>query len=169
MEQRANGQLLLWANPFTNLRVPKIFNLRTDPYERADVTSNTYYDWLIDHIFLLVPAQDYVGQFLATPTATKGSHLQYGRSSREAERSSSNSSKCMSAFGVKRTSRDWSSMSANDPKRTSAVQDCCRANRPLNPISPVANPCCNHIVGVVLSLRERQCDDAISSKLLVVP
>ena len=66
MKQRANGQLLLWANPFTNLRVPKIFNLRTDPYERADVTSNTYYDWLIDHVFLLVPAQDYVGQFLAT-------------------------------------------------------------------------------------------------------
>jgi arylsulfatase A-like enzyme len=55
-----------WANPFTNLRVPKIFNLRTDPYERADITSNTYYDWLIDHVFLLVPAQDYVGQFLAT-------------------------------------------------------------------------------------------------------
>ena len=46
--------------------MPKIFNLRTDPYERADVTSNTYYEWLIDHIFLLVPAQDYVGQFLAT-------------------------------------------------------------------------------------------------------
>ena len=66
MEQRANGQLLLWANPFTNLRVPKIFNLRTDPYERADITSNTYYDWLFDHVFLLVPAQDYVGQFLAT-------------------------------------------------------------------------------------------------------
>ena len=54
------------ANPFTNLRVPKIFNLRTDPYERADITSNTYYDWLLDHVFLLVPAQDYVGQFLAT-------------------------------------------------------------------------------------------------------
>ncbi len=33
----------------TPLRVPKIFNLRTDPYERADITSNTYYDWLIDH------------------------------------------------------------------------------------------------------------------------
>ena len=66
MEQRANGQLLLWANPFTNLRVPKIFNLRTDPYERADITSNTYYDWIFDHVFLLVPAQDYVGQFLAT-------------------------------------------------------------------------------------------------------
>jgi arylsulfatase A-like enzyme len=66
LEQRAPGTMLIWANPFTNLRVPKIFNLRTDPYERADVTSNTYYDWLIDHIFLLVPAQDYVGQFLMT-------------------------------------------------------------------------------------------------------
>ena len=37
-----------------------------DPYERADITSNTYYDWLIDHVFLLVPAQDYVGKFLMT-------------------------------------------------------------------------------------------------------
>jgi arylsulfatase len=66
MEQRAQGTLLIWANPFTSLRVPKIFNLRTDPYERADITSNTYYDWLLDHAFLLVPAQDYVGQFLAS-------------------------------------------------------------------------------------------------------
>lgn len=66
MEQRARGTLLVWAEPFTTLRVPKIFNLRTDPYERADVTSNTYYDWLLDHIFLLVPAQDQVGKFLAT-------------------------------------------------------------------------------------------------------
>jgi len=64
MEQRAPGTLLVWANPFTNLRVPKIFNIRTDPYERADITSNTYYDWLLDHAFLLVPAQAYVGQFL---------------------------------------------------------------------------------------------------------
>ena len=66
MEQRAPGTLLVWANPFTSLRVPKIFNLRTDPYERADITSNTYYDWLLDHVFLLVPAQDYVAQFLAS-------------------------------------------------------------------------------------------------------
>jgi arylsulfatase len=66
MEQRAPGQMLIWANPFTGLRVPKIFNLRADPYERADITSNTYYDWLFDHVYLLVPAQDYVGQFLAT-------------------------------------------------------------------------------------------------------
>jgi arylsulfatase len=66
MEQRARGTLLVWAEPFTTLRVPKIFNLRTDPYERADITSNTYYDWLMDHVFLLVPAQEYVGKFLMT-------------------------------------------------------------------------------------------------------
>ena len=60
------GHATVWSEPFMNLRVPKIFNLRTDPYERADITSNTYYDWLLDHAFLLVPAQDYVGQFLAS-------------------------------------------------------------------------------------------------------
>ena len=66
MEQRVQGTLRVWAEPFTTLRVPKIFNLRLDPYERADVTSNTYYDWLMDHAFLMVPAQDYVGKFLMT-------------------------------------------------------------------------------------------------------
>jgi arylsulfatase A-like enzyme len=66
MEQRTPGTLRIWAEPFTTLRVPKIFNLRTDPYERADITSNTYYDWLLDHVYLLVPAQDYVGKFLMT-------------------------------------------------------------------------------------------------------
>lgn len=66
MEQRVQGTMRIWAEPFVNLRVPKIFNLRTDPYERADITSNTYYDWLMDHVFLLVPAQDFVGRFLAT-------------------------------------------------------------------------------------------------------
>ncbi|GAB5401886.1 MAG: arylsulfatase [Aureliella sp.] len=66
LEQRVTGTLQIWAEPFISLRLPKIFNLRTDPYERADVTSNTYYDWLIDRAFLLVPAQDYVGEFLQT-------------------------------------------------------------------------------------------------------
>ncbi|WP_341537029.1 alkaline phosphatase family protein [Methanosarcina barkeri] len=56
MEQRATGTLQVWAEPFVPLRIPKIFNLRTDPYERADQTSNTYYDWLLDHAFLLVPS-----------------------------------------------------------------------------------------------------------------
>jgi len=66
MEQRVQGTLRIWAEPFVTLRIPKIFNIRTDPYERADITSNTYYDWLLDHAFLLVPAQAYVGQFLMT-------------------------------------------------------------------------------------------------------
>jgi len=66
MKQETPGTLAVWADPFKNLRVPEIYNLRTDPYERATITSNTYYDWLFDHVFLLVPAQDYVGKFLAT-------------------------------------------------------------------------------------------------------
>jgi arylsulfatase len=56
----------IWAEPFVTLRLPKIFNLRTDPYERADITSNTYYEWLVEHLFLLVPVQKIVGDFLAT-------------------------------------------------------------------------------------------------------
>jgi len=66
LEQRATGTLQVWAEPFTPLRVPLIFNLRRDPYERATITSNTYYDWLLDRAFLLVPAQVYVGEFLKT-------------------------------------------------------------------------------------------------------
>jgi arylsulfatase len=66
MEQRATGTFRVWSEPFTTLRVPKIFNLRTDPYERADITSNTYYDWLFDHVYLMVPAQAFVGEFLMT-------------------------------------------------------------------------------------------------------
>ena len=48
------------------MRFPKLFNLRMDPYERADVTSNTYYDWWLDHAFICVPAQKIVGNFLET-------------------------------------------------------------------------------------------------------
>jgi arylsulfatase len=66
MEQRCTGTLQVWLEPFTPLRIPKIFNLLTDPYEQADITSNTYYDWVLDHAFLMIPAQAYVAQFLAT-------------------------------------------------------------------------------------------------------
>jgi arylsulfatase A-like enzyme len=66
LEQRCTGTLQIWAEPFTELRVPKLFNLRTDPYEKADQTSNTYYDWMLDHIFLFVPAQAYVAEMLKT-------------------------------------------------------------------------------------------------------
>ncbi|MEN8790011.1 MAG: arylsulfatase, partial [Flavobacteriaceae bacterium] len=64
MEQKEYNTLRAWIEPWTPLRVPLITNLRRDPYERAHVTSNTYYDWMIDRIFLLVPAQVYVGNFL---------------------------------------------------------------------------------------------------------
>ncbi len=66
MEQRAAGTLRVWSEPFTELRVPKIFNLRTDPFERADITSNTYYDWLMYHAWIMIPAQAYVAQMLQT-------------------------------------------------------------------------------------------------------
>ncbi|MBN9521587.1 arylsulfatase [bacterium] len=65
-EQRAPGTLRVWAEPFTILRLPKLFDLRADPYERADVTSNTYYDWLISQPYLIFAAQTEVAKFLAT-------------------------------------------------------------------------------------------------------
>jgi arylsulfatase len=66
MEQKAMGGFRVWMEPFVPLRVPLMFNLRRDPYEKAEITSNTYYDWVLDHAYLLVPAQAYVGNFLAT-------------------------------------------------------------------------------------------------------
>jgi arylsulfatase len=66
MEQRVEGTLQAWSEPFVPLRIPLIFNLRRDPFERAQKTSNTYYDWLLDRAYLLVPAQAYVGKFLQT-------------------------------------------------------------------------------------------------------
>ncbi|MGD9526918.1 arylsulfatase [Pseudonocardia sp.] len=66
LEQRAPGTLGVWMEPYVELRVPKLFNLRTDPFERADITSNTYFDWLIDRVWLLVPAQAYVARMLST-------------------------------------------------------------------------------------------------------
>ncbi|MEM1185162.1 MAG: arylsulfatase [Planctomycetota bacterium] len=66
LEQKVETTLEAWANPFTPLRVPLIFHLRRDPFERAQLTSNTYYDWVIDRVYLLVPAQQYVARFLAT-------------------------------------------------------------------------------------------------------
>ena len=63
-EQRCPGTLQVWAEPFMPLRVPKLFNLRTDPFERADITSNTYWDWLIRRGFLVFYASTMVTQFL---------------------------------------------------------------------------------------------------------
>jgi arylsulfatase len=66
MEQRVQGTLGIWFEPFVALRVPKLFNLRTDPFERADVTSNTYWDWFVDNDYLALAASALVTQFLAT-------------------------------------------------------------------------------------------------------
>ncbi|WP_425046462.1 arylsulfatase [Primorskyibacter sp. S87] len=66
MEQKEYKTLRAWIEPFTVLRLPLIFNLRRDPYERAYQTSNTYYDWLLDRAYFLVPAQAYVSNFLET-------------------------------------------------------------------------------------------------------
>jgi arylsulfatase len=66
MEQKTMGGFRVWMEPFVPLRVPLIFNLRRDPYERATITSNTYYDWMLDRAYMLVPAQAYVGEFLQT-------------------------------------------------------------------------------------------------------
>jgi arylsulfatase len=64
-EQRARG-FAVWQEPFVTLRVPKLFNLRSDPFETADEEGMDYPRWRAEHTFLLVPGQRYVGQFLAT-------------------------------------------------------------------------------------------------------
>jgi len=66
LEHRYPQTLQAWAEPWTELRIPLLFNLRRDPYERANITSNTYWDWYLDHVFLLLPAADYTAKFLAT-------------------------------------------------------------------------------------------------------
>jgi arylsulfatase len=76
-EQRAHGYEV-WQDPFVPLRLPKLFNLRSDPFERADHEAIDYPRWRLERAFLLVPAQQYVGQFLSTfkefpPSQTVGS------------------------------------------------------------------------------------------------
>jgi len=66
MEQRAKGTLQVWFEPFTRLRVPKLFNLRTDPYEFADITSNTYWDWFFYHDFIAMAANGIVAKWAET-------------------------------------------------------------------------------------------------------
>ena len=64
-EQRSEG-FDVWQDPFVTLRLPKLFNIRSDPFETADHESMDYERWRVEHLFLLVPAQQYVGQFLST-------------------------------------------------------------------------------------------------------
>ena len=66
MEQRAPGTLQVWAEPFTPLRVPKLFDLHADPYERADITSNIYWDWFLSRSFVVAGASIVAVQYLQT-------------------------------------------------------------------------------------------------------
>lgn len=65
-EQRAPGGFDVWKDPFVCLRVPKLFNLRMDPYERADIVSNQYYDWLVKNDYLVLMASMKAAEFLQT-------------------------------------------------------------------------------------------------------
>lgn len=56
----------VWREPFTELRVPLLFNLRRDPFEKAQHNANTYNDWFLDHAFIIVPIQGLAAQFLQT-------------------------------------------------------------------------------------------------------
>ena len=79
MEQRCPGTLRVWAEPFTKLRVPKLFNLRTDPFERADITSNSYYDWYLHRVFMIYGAQAAAcamgGDLQGLPADSEAQHL----------------------------------------------------------------------------------------------
>ncbi len=68
----------VWREPFTELRVPLLFNLRRDPFEKAQHNSNTYNDWFLDRVYILIPMQQFAGKFLMTmkeypPSQTPGS------------------------------------------------------------------------------------------------
>lgn len=65
LENRAE-QLQVWREPFVHLRLPLLFNLRRDPFEKAQHNSNTYHDWMIDRAFVLVPLQAVASKFLMT-------------------------------------------------------------------------------------------------------
>ena len=65
MEQNAHG-LEVWIQPLVPLRAPKLFNLRSDPFERAEEEAGDYDKWFIEHVFVMVPAQAIVGRYLQT-------------------------------------------------------------------------------------------------------
>jgi arylsulfatase A-like enzyme len=65
-EQRVPGTMRIWAEPFTKLRLPKYFDLRADPYERADITSNGYYEWILANPAPILFGPPIVSKFLAT-------------------------------------------------------------------------------------------------------
>ena len=126
MVQDQEGTLEIWQRGFRGLRMPYIFNLRTDPYEQATITSNTYWDWYIDHAWVLYPLGDVVGEFLGTfkefPPRMKA-----GWPSSTCTRWSTSSSTCRSARPSPRaalsdaTGRPACSRQRSSPKSTPAA------------------------------------------------
>ncbi|MNV74838.1 hypothetical protein D3C71_1680900 [compost metagenome] len=74
-EQRAPGKFNIWQDPFVCMRVPKIFNLRMDPYERADITSDQYNDWLAKNAYLTeigtLKASEFLQTFMTYPPSQR--------------------------------------------------------------------------------------------------
>jgi arylsulfatase len=65
-EQRSHG-IDVWREPFSQMRIPKLYNVRSDPFERGDVDARMFYDkWMADRSFVLVPAQAIIGEYLKT-------------------------------------------------------------------------------------------------------
>lgn len=76
-ENRAE-RMQVWAEPFTELRIPLLFNLRRDPFEKSQHNANVYWDWYIDRPYVIVPMQQIAGKFFETlkeypPSQTPGS------------------------------------------------------------------------------------------------
>ncbi len=77
LENRAEG-MAVWTEPFVELRIPLLFNLRRDPFEKSQHNANVYYDWFLDRPFVIVPMTEMAAKFLKTmvdypPSATAGS------------------------------------------------------------------------------------------------
>ena len=87
MEQRSHG-FDVWQEPMVTLRVPKLFDLRADPFERADQEGMGYGRWRIDRVFLLVPAQAFVNRCIQSwgvPAAPEARLVQPGGRARQAD------------------------------------------------------------------------------------
>ncbi|MEM8495430.1 MAG: sulfatase-like hydrolase/transferase, partial [Planctomycetota bacterium] len=77
LENRADA-FQIWREPFVELRIPLLFNLRRDPFEKAQIDANVYHDWFLDRPYVIVPMQQIAGKFFATlqefpPSQTPGS------------------------------------------------------------------------------------------------
>ena len=85
LENRADA-FQIWREPFTELRIPLLFNLRRDPFEKAQIDANVYHDWFLNRPYVIVPMQQLAGQFFKTlqeyPAQSNARFLQSRKSAR---------------------------------------------------------------------------------------